>query len=62
VQPLTEDEGHKLSERSEFLCPPKATVEGGESRLGGTKFLGGLSFVTFLCPQKKSKNYYGIAF
>jgi hypothetical protein len=24
--------------------------------------LGGLSFVTFLCPQKKSKNPYGKAF
>jgi hypothetical protein len=59
VQPLTEGEGHKLSERSEFLCPPKATAEGGEPK---AKFLGGLSFVTFLCPQKKSKNSYGKAF
>jgi len=33
---LTEDEGHKLSARlsgrCEFLCPPKATVEGGKPK------------------------------
>ena len=29
---MTEEEGHKLPERSEFLCPPKATAERGEPR------------------------------
>ncbi len=42
-----------VSERSEFMDPPKATAERGESRQGGTKFLGGLSFAYFSLAGKE---------
>ena len=48
---MTEEEGHKLFERSEFLWPPKAAAEGGEPK---AKFLGGLSFAyLFFGRQRK---------
>ena len=45
-------EGNKLSERSEFLFPPQATVKTREAE--GLVLRADFLLHTFLCPPKKS--------